>query len=534
MVALIRLKDFTFTFQGAETPVLRRVNLEFGYRELALIAGPTGSGKSTLLKALNGLVPHFSGGNISGEIFIDGRNIAGKQPHELAHLVGYVNQQPEGSFVAATVREELAFGMEQLGFEPQEMEARLLKVAGWLGIEDLLDAETGNLSGGQQQRVAIGAAIVGGQQILLLDEPTSALDPEAAMELITLLRRLADRTGLTVILAEHRIERILGLVDTLTVVHGDGSFGFGRADSGFDNLLRDYRLVPPVVELGQLAGWKPLPLSVESARAQWQKNPLKVVPTSPRTVGAEILTVANLSVKYGSQTALEETSFALNRGEIVAVIGPNGSGKSSLLWAIQGLQSHTGQVLLHPDEGLAFAPRDLTPKELLRHLCLVPQNASDLLMLSTISLELSESDLFAEAASGTTAAIFAKLAGRIDPSRHPRDLSSGQQLALVLAIQLAKGAPLVLLDEPTRGLDYASKKRLAGQLRALRAAGKSVLIASHDLEFLALIADRCIQLDNGRVVASDSAIRVLGDQGQHSPQIWQVTGSAICIDEVAA
>ena len=258
---MISIRDLSFSFTDADSPVLRRLNLDYEQGEFALVCGPTGSGKSTLLRALNGLIPHHSSGLLSGEVFIDGVQFAGKQPHEVAHLVGFVNQQPEGAFVTDTVLEELAYGMEQLGISEAQMRERISRFATLFGLSELLEKPLESLSGGQQQRVAIASALIAGQQILLLDEPTSALDVESAHQLLLLLKDLSRKQGITVLLAEHRIERVLDLVDSVTVVHGDGSASKAMTATGLDAVLRNYKMVPPVIELGQRMGWQPLPLN---------------------------------------------------------------------------------------------------------------------------------------------------------------------------------------------------------------------------------------------------------------------------------
>ncbi|MFM7029957.1 MAG: ATP-binding cassette domain-containing protein [Micrococcales bacterium] len=526
---MIKLTDTSFTFTNAESPALRRLNLEYGSGEFALVAGPTGSGKSTLLKMLIGLAPHFTGGRITGSIQIDGLEFAGAQPHDFASRVGYVNQQPEGSFVSDTVREELAFGMEQLGIAPDAMVARINFVAATMNLGHLLDANLESLSGGEQQRVAIAAAIAGGQQILILDEPTSALDTASASALIAVLRKLSSQ-GITVTMAEHRIERILGLVDSITVVHGDGTASKVKASSGFDQLLRNNRMVPPVVELGQKLGWQPLALSVAQATERWRENPGSVVPRPHIPAGPVLLSATDLGVSYGNLQAVSEANLEVRSGNIAALVGPNGSGKSSILWSLAGEQRHTGTVSFSD----GTAPASLKPAERLARLAMVPQNASDLLMLSSVGAELADSDSFAHESPGTTGGIFAQLAGRIDPKRHPRDLSSGQQLALVISMQLAKGAGVLLLDEPTRGLDYLAKARLAEQLAALREAGKAILIASHDVEFLALVADTCTLISGGRLAETGDAQTVLATLAEHAPQVWQVTHRVSTVAEVSA
>lgn len=526
---MIQLIDLTFSFADAESPTLNRINLGFEDGEFALVCGPTGSGKSTLLKAMNGLVPHFTSGNLSGQINLANKNLAGAKPHEFAPYVGFVNQQAETSFVADRVDEEIAFGLEQLGFTQTDMHSRIKATAQLLGLSEVVCDNLTELSGGQQQRVAIAAALAVGQKILLLDEPTSELDPAAANELLVLLRDIAHENQITVLIAEHRIERALDLVDSVTVVHGDSTVNKAMKADGLDPILLDYRMVPPAVELGQRLHWKPLALSVSEAKTKWLQSAARVESNvRPPLANTRVaLELSNVSIKYGDHTALDNASFTLSQSSITALMGPNGSGKSSLMWAMQGSQGHLGEIKLASGE----QPSQLKPLERLAHIAMVPQTATDLLMHNSISEELSDSDEVADVPNGTTSQIFATLAGRIDPKRHPRDLSHGQQLSLALAIQMAKGANILLLDEPTRGLDYQSKRQLADLLDSLRASGRSILVASHDVEFLALVADEIIRVENGKVVSHGPSLQVLAELGELAPQIWQVTQQFLTVED---
>ncbi len=520
---MIKVSDLSFGYDRNSEPNLLRVNLNIEPASFVLVCGPTGSGKSTLLKVLNGLAPHFTGGNVAGSIELAGNETLGKKPHELSHLVGFVNQQPEGAFVAESVIEELAYSMEQLGFDPAEMPSKIHQVARMLGIEPLLERDLHELSGGQQQRVAIASALAAGQKILLLDEPTSALDPDAAHETIAILKRLSSDFGITILLAEHRIERVLEVVDEVIVVHGDGSVTQGKAAEQFN----DYRMVPPVVELSQIMGWSPAAITVADAKKRWSNLTRRPkiglrVHTHDDLPTELALTVDSLAVSYGSQVALEPISFELRRSTVTALMGHNGSGKTSLLWAIQGSGNRSG--------GSAITPwgdaKSMDYEERLCAITMVPQRASDLLFLNTLASELEESDKFAQAKPGSTASIFEELAGRINPQIHPRDLSSGQQLALVLALQLVKGAGIILLDEPTRGLDYQAKRNFAEQLLTLRNQGKCLLIASHDVEFVALVADEILMLENAKLVDRGSPETLLGFDSNFATQIAQVTQSS--------
>lgn len=493
MVTVITFKNVSFGYQ--ENALLIGVNLQIPAGQLVLVCGPTGSGKSTLLKLVNGLAPHFTGGELKGEILVNNVSVTGAQPNELAGLIGYVNQQPDGAFVADTVSAEILFGMEQLGFESKVMNERLYEIAKLTGLSHLLEAKLEELSGGQQQAVAIAAALAAGQKLLLLDEPTSALDQDAAETVIALLRELIDKTGISVVIAEHRIERVLEAVDSVVLVDLDGSVQFGLPEQVF----RDYRLVPPVVQLGQKLGWNPLVLGLSKARELISVGQKSFV-TSPRLIlrppGEVLLRAENVLVKYREKVAVDLKLLQLRAGEVVAIMGANGAGKSSLLYQLW--RDNQNAVTL------------------------VPQRAADLLFLSSVHLEFEESDRMADVASGSTAALFTRLSKRVDPAAHPRDLSTGQQLALVLAIQLVKGSNLVLLDEPTGGLDYQAKSELADWILDLREQGKCVLVASHDTEFIAACADRIMELRDGKVVNEDSPENLLDHRGKHRTQLAEV------------
>ena len=491
---MISLKNFTFTYKNGDETKLNRASIQVEAGQFVLVCGATGSGKSTLLKALVGLVPHFSGGTASGVRMVDGQDFSRAMPHESAHLIGYVNQQPEGAFVADTVLEELAFALEQLAVGRDEMIRRVDAALAATGLSELRNRKLIELSGGQQQRVAIAAALSAGQRILILDEPTSALDPIAAKELLEFVWNLSRTQGITVIVAEHRIERLIGLVDSVIVVNNDGTVSQGEPVAQ----LAKFKFVPPLIEMAHRLRWPNVLLSIEQAAEEFARStPHSVKRIAHLPLGAEVLSAEQVTVDYGSLRAVDQVSLSAKAGEVIAVMGENGSGKTSLLWALQG----TGK---RSDGSISVAgqdPAQLSATERLSVVAMVPQQAADLLFLPNLGDELDEADEVAEAKPASTSQLFEQFSGRIDPSIHPRDLSSGQQLSLVLAMQLVKNASLVILDEPTRGLDYSAKRQVAQVLRNLAAAGKSVIFASHDVEFIAQSADRVIQLEAGKVIA---------------------------------
>ncbi|MCA9797178.1 MAG: ABC transporter ATP-binding protein, partial [Candidatus Eremiobacteraeota bacterium] len=245
------------TLRHEQTKVLDRVNLGVVDGDFVVVAGRTGAGKSTLLGVMSGLVPTFTGGHLSGDIRWEGESVIDLPPRERAHWIGSVGQDPLSSFVTDSVEEELAYGMEQLGLAPQTMRRRVEETLDLLGIADLRGRDMRTLSGGQQQRVAIGAVLTMHPRLLVLDEPTSALDPTAAEEVLATLARLVHDLGISVVLAEHRLERVIPFADQLVHVVGDGSIKQGDPAS----VLGELPVAPPIVELGRLLGWQPLPLT---------------------------------------------------------------------------------------------------------------------------------------------------------------------------------------------------------------------------------------------------------------------------------
>ncbi|TXL57894.1 ABC transporter ATP-binding protein [Aeromicrobium terrae] len=526
---MITFEKVGVQYDGAPAPVLTGVDLTIAEGELALVVGRTGSGKSTLLRAINGLVPHFSGGTLTGRVTVDGRDTRDHRPRDLADVVGYVGQDPMAGFVTDTVEDELAYGMESLGLSPAVMRKRVEETLDLLALAHLRERPLAGLSGGEQQRAAIGSVLTTHPRILVLDEPTSALDPVASEEVLATLQRLVHDLGLTVVLAEHRLERVVQYADRVVLVNGTGVVSGSPAE-----VLADAPVAPPVVELGRVAGWKPLPLSVRDARRQAGDLRAALADLQPpsRTpeAGELVVRVEHLAASYARVPALQGVSTTLARGEIVALMGRNGAGKSTLLNVMVGSKRVTsGTVIV---DGLD--PRALKPAQLLHHVGLVPQTPGDLLYAATVADECAAADRVIRrpppgtpardgaAEPGTTLELFDRLSPDVDPETHPRDLSEGQRLTLALAIVLAAKPPVLLLDEPTRGLDYTAKHRLVEILRDLAAEGHAVMLATHDVELVAEVAHRVLVIAEGELVADGPIADVVVASPAFAPQVAKV------------
>ncbi|MEU9188126.1 ATP-binding cassette domain-containing protein [Streptomyces sp. NPDC048484] len=587
---MIRFEDVSVTYDGAAEPTVRHIELTVPEGELVLLVGPSGVGKSTLLGAVSGLVPHFTGGTLRGRVTVAGRDTRTHKPRELADVVGTVGQDPLSHFVTDTVEDELAYGMESLGLAPDVMRRRVEETLDLLGLADLRDRPIATLSGGQQQRVAIGSVLTPHPEVLVLDEPTSALDPAAAEEVLAVLQRLVHDLGTTVLMAEHRLERVVQYADRVALLASPGAPLMLGTPS---EVMAVSPVYPPVVALGRLDGWSPLPLTVRDARRRagalrerleglaydgtgatgavptpgtgpgptpgtapepgpgpgptcgtapvLPPAPAPASPTgdgvppsrrprlfrrrTPDTPGApntpgtpRAAVIEGLSVRRGRTEVLHDVNLTVAPGETIALMGRNGAGKSTLLSALVGLvPPSAGSVRVG-----GLQPHRTAPGELIRRVGLVPQEPRDLLYADTVAGECAAADSDAGAEPGTCRALVSELLPGIEDGTHPRDLSEGQRLTLALAVVLTARPPLILLDEPTRGLDYAAKSRLVTLLRTLAAEGHAIVLATHDVELAAELSHRVVILADGEPVADGPTAEVVVASPSFAPQVTKV------------
>ncbi|MGA5562739.1 ABC transporter ATP-binding protein [Streptomyces platensis] len=522
---MIRFEQVSVTYGDAAAPAVQGVDLTVPEGELCLLVGPSGVGKSTVLNAVCGLVPHFTGGTLHGRVTVDGRDTRTHKPRELADVVGTVGQDPLAHFVTDTVEDELAYGMESLGLPPEVMRRRVEETLDLLGLAELRDRAITTLSGGQMQRVAIGSVLTTHPKVLVLDEPTSALDPAAAEEVLSVLQRLVHDLGTTVLLAEHRLERVVQYADQVILLPSRGAPPVMGTPA---DIMAVSPVHPPVVALGRLAQWSPLPLSVRDARrraAPLREQLTGIPPQVPgRSAGPTpeasdaAAEVSGLGVRRGRAEVLHGVDLTVRGGETVALMGRNGAGKSTLLTTLVGMhQPSSGTVLVG-----GAVPHRTSPRDLLRYVGLVPQEPRDLLYADTVAAECTAADQDAGAPAGSCRALVARLLPDVPESVHPRDLSEGQRLALALAVVLTARPPLLLLDEPTRGLDYAAKARLIEVLRTLAAEGHAIVLATHDVELAAELAHRVVILADGEIVADGPTDEVVVSSPSFAPQVAKV------------
>lgn len=443
---------FSYSYPGRE-PALRELSLSVEPGEFVLVAGRSGSGKSTLLRAAAGLVPHHYGGSARGEAAVCGLDLRTHRASELAAVCGSVMQDPEAQVVMGSVRHEIAFPLENLGWHQAAIDAAVAEIVDELDIEHLLERRTAELSGGELQRVVLAAALAPGPRVLSLDEPTAQLDPAAADEFFDTVDRLSADRGTTVLLAEHRLERSLARADRVVVVDG-GELAYSGEPADFLDWAqsdpRGDRLLP--------AGARPYPRSPRRD-------------ADPAAAAVLALEGVEFTHPGAGSAALSHVSLNIKAGERVALMGPNGSGKSTLLRLARGLiRPAAGSVSVAGEAGLLL------------------QNPNDYLIHERVGDEAPAAALERFGLAG-------------DADRDPRDLSGGERQRLALAIVMQQRPAVLLLDEPTRGMDRERKLALVAELDAIAAAGTAVVLATHDAALATAFADRTLRLDEGRLVS---------------------------------
>ena len=528
---MIHLDRLTYRYPGASDAILRELTLDIAEGEFLLVIGPSGAGKSTLLRCLNGLVPHFYGGALAGEVRVAGRDPVALGPRGMAGSVGFVLQDPEAQFVVDRVEDELAFAMENQGIDPIVMRKRIEETLDQLNIAELRRRSVNTLSGGERQRVAIAAVMTLQPGVLVLDEPTSQLDPQAAEEVLDTLVKLNHDLGLTIVLSEHRLERVVQYVDRVLYLPGEGQAPILDEPRA---VLRQVELTPPLITLAKALDWDPLPLTIKEGRrfarqlslgagssseTAEQGHPAPVSGPDGRLLPA--VSVQKLVYSYNGHPALQDVSLDVGRGEFVALMGRNGSGKTTLLKQLVGLlKPDRGEVqITEPGTQHRLDTRQAAVEKLIEVIGYVPQNPNALLFSDTVRQELDFTRRGHNLSPGGYDTLLNTLGLAAHAQRYPRDLSVGERQRVALAAILVAEPQILLLDEPTRGLDYQQKAALVDFLQAEKTRGRTIIMATHDVELVARCADRVILLGDGQVIVDGPARQVMGESLVFASQI---------------
>lgn len=498
---LAALQNVSFIYGGAEKSALENVSLSIQEGELFLLCGGNGSGKTTLLRLLKPLIaPH---GRLTGEILFRGQPVHALSQADQVSQIGYVGQDPEAQIVTDTVRHELAFGLESLGVLPGEIRRRVAEMASFFGLGPLMDRQNASLSGGQKQLVNLAAVMAQRPALLLLDEPTAQLDPIAAASFLQLVSRISRELSIGVLLSEQRLEEAFPLADRMGVLSGGKLLCEGAPAQAarclYDGKDPMERALPAAARIGLALGAQP-PFTVASARKALEEKKghgVEETPAAGAALGREVLAFRQVWHRYeknGADTAAGLT-FSVREGEIYALLGANGAGKTTALGLASGrLRPYAGKVLLDGRPLERFSDRELFHGQM----AVLPQDPKLLFAGDTLEQDLC---------TGSSKEMVLRWMDRFSltqlTDRSPLDLSGGELQRAALVKLLLASPRLLLLDEPTKGLDAPAKECFAADLCALRDTGTAILMVSHDLDFCASFADKCGLLFGGQLVSED-------------------------------
>ena len=512
---MIRIDNLTYRYPGAEKDALQISELHIPAGKFCLVIGESGSGKSTLLRLINGLVPHFTGGTLGGQINVAGLDPVVSGPQVMSRKVGFVFQEVENQFVVDIVEDEIAFSMEQAAIPRTEMQTRVQQVLQKLNLENLKTRKVDSLSGGETQRIAIAAALVLEPKILVLDEPTSQLDPIAAEEVLILLKQLQQELGLTIVMSEQRLDRVLAYADMLAILSPCGQL----KEVGLPQVvIQKCALQPPIVQLAEKRGWLPLPLDVEQARKFTQNE----IITSVKIVDTELSTqplieVQHVRVNLGKRVVLKDINFSLHTQERLVLMGPNGAGKSTLLRTLLGLIAPNQGEILFKGKKIEFQHT----AELSHNIGYLPQDPNALLFSETVQQELETTlrNHQIPVQSERIEHLLSQLNILTKANAYPRDLSTGEKQRVALGAVVITEPEIIILDEPTRGLDQRTKNALLELLLDWNQNGKTILLVTHEVEFAAAFASRILILEDGQIVSQGDPRKIMRTHPRYTPQI---------------
>lgn len=502
-MAYIELKNLDYWYGEEEVKSLNNINLQIEKGEILFIVGRSGSGKSTLAKAITGAVPQFYGGKIRGQVLIKDRPLKDMDPRDRAKEITMVFQDPERQLMMNKVHREVAFGLESVAMEEEVIERRVWEAMQFSNILDLAERDMESLSGGEKQRVAITSAIAYLPGCIILDEPTSQLDPSAAEEVISLIKKINEELGTTILVIEQRIDKWFELADRMVIMEaGAIRFNGSKGEIYGGNYENFY---PAYFKLAKRLGYKDPPRTFKHMRSLIQEEEITIesLQNADKREGATCINIKKLRVNYGKLQALKNISLSIREGDFLGIIGSNGAGKSSLLKAIMGLASYEGSINLFGKE-----VKKLKLKEMSKIIGYVSQNPNDYITKDSVYEEIKFTlDNHKIKDYALIDQVLTKLGIENLRDKNPRDLSGGEKQRVAIASILVTKPRILMLDEPTRGLDYEAKVKLGQLLNTVNKEGTTIIMVTHDMDFASKFCSRFLLMFNGSIAA-------LGDHHQ--------------------
>lgn len=517
---MITVKELSFQYSTGKAPVLNTINLTVNKGEYLAIVGPSGSGKSTLCLTLNGVIPHSITGTLSGDVIVDEKNTKEHKVHELAETVGIVLQNPESQLFAMSVEEELAFGPENLGLPRSEIAKRIDNALETIGLVDK-ERFPFSLSGGEKQKLAIASILTMEPSYLVLDEPTSQLDPQGRNGVYAVLKDLFKK-GMSLVLIEHNTEHVADHAQTVVVVHKGTLVEKGSPQTVFsavENMKELGIQVPEVAEFTHELVKKGLINEVcvtlkeaEPVLTHLKKeSPTTTTVTNTFTYGPPVVEVNNVYFSYTNTPVLQGITLTVRQGEIVAVIGQNGSGKTTLVKHINGLLRPTSGEIFVEGESV----KDKSVAEMARKVGYVFQNPDHQIFADTVFEEVEFGLKNLGVPEKERATTVSQVLKQTDLSQykdtHPTSLSGGEKQRLAIASVLVMNPRILVLDEPTTGLDLKSSRAIITLVKTLHSLDHTVILVTHDMKLVAEMARRIVIIQGGRIVADGLPHHIFSD-----------------------
>lgn len=522
---ILAVENLNFTYPESKRETLSDISFSVKSGEFVTLCGGTGSGKTTLLRLLKPELTQL--GKITGSIRYCGTELSNIPLEQSASEIGYVMQRPEQQIVTDTVLHELSFGLENLGTKQNVMKRKIAETASYFGISQWIDKKTDELSGGQKQLLNLASVMIMSPKLLILDEPTAQLDPVSAEEFIGILKKINRELGVTIIISEHRLEGILPISDKLLIIEEGRKLYYDAPRSAAGAIGDNSQILeamPASVRIFHMTdGMGECPMDIKEGKEYIEKRfggSRRIYPVAESELKTRVLSMRNVSFRYSrnEKDILTGVNLDVHENEIFCILGANGSGKTTLLSVTAGLLSpYTGKIEIKGKNIKKYRSG-----ELYNHcLAYLPQDVQTLFLENTVSEELEGADArIIEMFSDTD---------RIK-EMHPYDLSGGEQQLLALAKILSAEPKILLLDEPTKGIDAQGKKRLTAILKKLREDGMTIIAVTHDTEFAAECADRCAMCFSGGLISAEETHRFFSGNSFYTTPTSRMTRE--CADNV--
>jgi energy-coupling factor transport system ATP-binding protein len=507
-MAYIEVKNLDYNYPREDKKTLNNLNFSVEKGEFILITGKSGSGKSTLAKCISGTVPYFYGGTIGGKIFLNGKDIRDTNHKERAKEITMVFQDPETQLTMNKVHREIAFGLENVGIDENKIKRRVWESMQYSNLLSIAYRDIVTLSGGEKQKVAITSALSYMPSCIILDEPTSQLDPSAADETSTLIRKINQELGITIIVIEQRIDKWFDFADKIMVLDNGSIKYFGCKDNFYNYGDADvHEFLPVYLKLAKFLKINTMPTCLKEMRKLLKDFSFRKPETKVQKIGEVAVKIDQLICNYEKTEAVKNLNISVENGDFLGILGANGAGKSTVMKAIMGLIKYKGSIKVFGSE-----VSKVKLKELASFVGYVSQNPNDYLTKDTVYEEIKFTLDNYNIKDYTLIDDILKTMGIYElKEKNPRDLSGGQRQRVAIASIMVLNPKILMLDEPTRGLDWEVKRKLGKTLKILNKKGTTIILITHDMDFAGEFCSKFMLMFNGEKVSEGNAENVLED-----------------------